>query len=259
MQAASWGHPETTGLPSIDCYLSAEDLEPPDAQAHYTERLLSLPGLGCYLERPAAAPASAAPALELGAGVPILVCPGLPLKYAPQHDWVFPEIARRLQRCRFVFFSHWNRLLSERLGERLRRAFDAQGLDSHRFVSFVPWQAPAAFLELLRRADVYLDTIGFSGFNTALQAVQCALPIVTREGRFLRGRLASGILKRLGLPELVLADEQAYVDAAVKLAADKAYRQQVARRMELARGALYEDPAPIRALEHLLLRERQGL
>src|SRR6266571_5355826 len=39
VQAASWGHPETTGLPTIDFYLSSEDLEPPQAQANYIERL----------------------------------------------------------------------------------------------------------------------------------------------------------------------------------------------------------------------------
>ena len=55
---------------------------------------------------------------------------------------------------------------------------------------------------------MYLDSIGFSGFNTALQAVECGLPIVTREGRFMRGRLASGILKRMGLQDLVAADEE---------------------------------------------------
>jgi len=36
VQAASWGHPETTGLPTMDYYLSGEALEPPGAQAYYT-------------------------------------------------------------------------------------------------------------------------------------------------------------------------------------------------------------------------------
>ena len=49
VQAATWGHPETTGLPTIDHYLSAEALEPPNASANYTEQLVALPHLGvCY-------------------------------------------------------------------------------------------------------------------------------------------------------------------------------------------------------------------
>jgi predicted O-linked N-acetylglucosamine transferase (SPINDLY family) len=120
----------------------------------------------------------------------------------------------------------------------------------------MPWQPATGFLGVLKNADVYLDTIGFSGFNTALYAVEAGLPIVCRDGRFLRGRLASGILKRLGLPELVAPTEEAYVDLAVRLASDRAYRQSVRARMEKARSVLYEDAAPVRALEEFLLQAR---
>jgi predicted O-linked N-acetylglucosamine transferase (SPINDLY family) len=253
LQAASWGHPETTGLPTIDCYLSAQAFEPPGAEAYYTERLVALPQFGCLLERPNVVPEYPDLARAgIDPGLPLLICPGMAFKYAPKHDWVFPEIARRLGPCRFIFFRHWNRALNQRLAERLRAAFSARRLEAERFVSFLPWQTPAQFHGWMRRADVYLDTIGFSGFNTALHAVECSLPIVTREGRFMRSRLASGILKRLGLAELVAPTEQGYVDLAVSLVGDAKYSEGIARRMELARASLYEDVAPVRALEALL-------
>jgi len=47
LQVASWGHPITTGLPTIDLYFSGEMLEAPDADTHYRERLVRLPGTGC--------------------------------------------------------------------------------------------------------------------------------------------------------------------------------------------------------------------
>ena len=47
VQLASWGHPLTSGLPTLDGYLSAEAFEPEGAQRHYTEKLYPLPGLGC--------------------------------------------------------------------------------------------------------------------------------------------------------------------------------------------------------------------
>jgi protein O-GlcNAc transferase len=251
MQAASWGHPETTGLPTIDYYLSAVDLEPPEADAYYTEKLVRLPNLGCHFEH-VGVQAGPLPR-ELGSAAdPLLVCPGVPFKYAPQHDWVLAEIARRLGRCRLVFFSHWNRALSERLAVRLRAAFAARGVDYERHVIFLPWQNAAGFQAVLRAASVYLDTIGFSGFNTALHAVDCGLPVVTREGRFMRGRLSSGVLKRLGLGELVAPDEAAYVELAVRLAQDAAYRRSIAAKMQLERPRLYGDRAAVRALEDLL-------
>ena len=253
VQVAAWGHPETTGLPTIDYYLSAEDLEPAGAQANYTERLIALPHLGCFYEPVSVA--SVAPTLHnfgLEPSTPIFLCPGVPFKYSPQHDRVLTEIARRLGRCRFVFFSHRLSRLSEKLRARLARAFVSDGLDADRFVTFNPWQSSPQFHGWLRRADVFLDTIGFSGFNTAIQAAQCGIPIVTREGLFMRGRLASGILKRMGLTELVAQSEEEYIGLAVRLAKDADYRGHIRDRIEKSRSILFEDVAPIRALEDFL-------
>ena len=106
VQAASWGHPHTTGLPTIDYFLSAEGLEPPGAEAHYTEKLVRLPGLGCSLE-PAKVASAAVDLAALGIreGVPVLVCAGTPFKYTPRHDAVLAAIAQRLGECQLVFFT----------------------------------------------------------------------------------------------------------------------------------------------------------
>src|SRR5262249_11664945 len=43
VQCVSWGHPSTTGYPTIDYFLTSEAMEPPDGAEHYTERLGRLP------------------------------------------------------------------------------------------------------------------------------------------------------------------------------------------------------------------------
>jgi protein O-GlcNAc transferase len=253
VQVATWGHPQTTGLKTMDYYLSAEDLEPPDAQESYTERLISLPHLGCWYQPSRVDPVDPDfAALGIDPTYPLLLCPGTPFKYAPQHDWILTEIAHRLGRCRFIFFTHNVRNMSEKLRRRLEAAFTRSQLNFDDFVTFIPWQSPPKFYGWLKRADVFLDTIGFSGFNTAMQAVECAAPIVTKEGRFMRGRLASGILRRMGVPELVAQSEEDYIALAVRLAKDADYRGHVRHRIEKSRSVLFEDIAPIRALEDFL-------
>jgi protein O-GlcNAc transferase len=106
---------------------------------------------------------------------------------------------------------------------------------------------------LVRKADIYLDTIGFSGFNTAMQAIECGLPIVTREGHFMRGRLASGIYRRMGLPELIAESDEEYIDLAVRLAADVSYNRQTRERIAAHRSRLFGDLVPIRAFEEFLI------
>lgn len=250
VQAAMWGHPETTGLPTIDYFISGDVLEPNGAQAFYTERLVRLPHLGCHYGRESEAAAGEAPAVP-GDG-PLFICPGTTFKYMPEHDRTYAAIARRLGKGRFVFFSQqpdWTALLRE----RLRAAFAACGLDAGAHVVFLPWLPKPRFLALMRRADVFLDTIGFSGFNTAMQAVECGLPIVTRQGRFMRGRLAAAILARLGMDDLVARTDDEYVRLAVRLAEDEPYRQQVRRELLQRQPVLFGDLEPIRALERFLL------
>jgi predicted O-linked N-acetylglucosamine transferase (SPINDLY family) len=253
VQAAAWGHPITTGLPTMDYFLSAEALEPAGADAHYTERLVRLPGLGCCTAPSASAAEVDLAALGIREGVPLLVSAGTPFKYTPRHDALFAEIARRLGgECQLVFFVPHPRELMERVRSRMARAFDAAGLDLAAHAAFVPWQSRPAFAGLLQQADVFLDTLGFSGFNTALQAIDAGLPVLAWEGRFLRARLASGILRRMELGELVAGTAEAYVDKAVRLARDAAYWGEVRGRMLAARAALHGDTAPVRALERFL-------
>lgn len=256
IQAVAWGHPETSGLPTIDYYLSAEDFEPANAQENYSEKLVCLPHLGCcYQPSSVAAAAPDFDSLNIESGVPVFICPGTPFKYAPRHDRVFVEIAKRAKQCQFVFFRHGLVSdLTEKLRRRLETFFAQSGMDFNEYAVFLPWQSRPAFHGLMQRADVYLDTIGFSGFNTAMQAVECGLPIVTREGRFMRGRLASGILRRLGLPELIAETEEDYIALVLKLAQDGDYRQKIRECMESARHVLHGDLAPIRAFEEFLLK-----
>lgn len=258
-QLAAWGHPETSGLPTIDVFLSARSFEPSDAQDHYSERLCPLPNLGVHC-RPYAAPGVP---LDLGSlgiarGGPVFICPGVPFKYRPADDRIFVDIARRIGPCIFVFFQHDAAELSRKLEGRLAAAFSAGGLDFRQHVVFIPWQPRAAFFALLRQADVYLDTIGFSGFNTFMQAIECHLPCVTLEGRFMRGRLGSGILRRLGLPEFIAHSRADYVALAVRLAEDHGYRAQTRARLRELETRVYGDLEPVEALSRELLDGHRG-
>jgi predicted O-linked N-acetylglucosamine transferase (SPINDLY family) len=192
--------------------------------------------------------------LGIDSGIPVILCPGVPFKYAPQHDRVLVEIARSLGRCQLVLFTHGLRGLSEKLNRRLEVSFATANMDSKDYLKFIPWQDKASFYGLMKHADIFLDTIGFSGFNTAMQAVECGLPIVTREGQFMRGRLASGILRRIGLTELIAGTEEEYVNLAVKLVREAEYRQGVHHRIEMSRDVLFDDVAPVRALEDFLIK-----
>ena len=254
VQVASWGHPETTGLPTIDYFISAQDLEPANADDYYSEKLVQLPNLGCYYSARSVTPSAIdLQSLGIDTASPVLLCPGIPFKYAPEHDHIFVSIAQKLPTSQFVFFESPEGSISAVLKDRLSKAFEHENLKASDFIRLIPWQKTEAFYGLMKKADVFLDTIGFSGFNTAIQAVECGLPIVTREGRFLRGRLASGILRRMGMTEFIANNAEEYVDLVVKLVQDQEYRKAVQEKMIANRPILFDDLSPIRALEQFLI------
>lgn len=252
-QVAAWGHPETTGLATIDYYLSAQRFEPPEGQDYYSERLVRLPNLGCYYE-----PYQLTPVMVdlkpygIDDDSAVLLCPGMPYKYAPRYDHIYPEIAQRAPNCRLVFFTSPVPRLSENFRQRLIDAFRLRGLVPAEHIAFIPWQTPAEFFGLLQRADVLLDSVGFSGFNTTMQAVECGLPVVAFEGQFMRGRFASGILQQAGLPDLIARTPDEFVGLSARLAQEPDLRAEVRRRMHAGVHDLFRDASAIGGLRAFL-------
>jgi protein O-GlcNAc transferase len=259
LQAATWGHPETTGLPSIDFYLSGAGIEPPNAQDHYTERLIQLPNMGVYVEplKPKVQDPKLR-ALGLPRDEPLLLCPGSLFKYSPLSDWVWIEIAKGLKMAgggRLVFFINTSGSMHLLLTERLRASFARENVDFDAHVCLIPLLDRPRYFGLMERSTLMLDTLGFSGFNTALQAIEIGLPYLAFEGNFMRGRLASGIMRRLDLPELVATTYEDFVRRAVALAADKGRLKHLRSEIAKRRHILFSDTAPIRALEEFLVDE----
>lgn len=260
LQLATWGHPLTTGLPTLDAFISAAAFEPPGAQDHYGETLVALPGIGVHYEPLQVEPRAVdRRALGLPPGAPLLLCPGLPYKYAAADDDLWVDIARRLPQARLVFFRAGPPRAHLRLRERLSARFSAHGLDAQAHLAWLPQLPRPEFFALMREATLFLDSVGFSGFNTVMQAIECALPVIALEGDAMRGRFGSGVLRQAGLDDCVAATRTAYADSAVALVLDEARRAEVQARLRAARERLFSTVAPVRALEDFIERRARAV
>jgi predicted O-linked N-acetylglucosamine transferase (SPINDLY family) len=253
VQINSWGHPDTSGLPTLDYYVSADCFEPANAQDHYSEQLVLLPHLGNRIQ-PLGLTGGEPDFAEMNIDLdkPILVCPGTPFKYQPEHDHIFADIARGAPDAQLIFFRPSVAALSNLLEVRIAKEFEAAGLNVMDHVRFIRWLNLHEYHCLLRQADVLLDTIGFSGYNTAVQAIECGLPLVTREGRFLRGRLASGILRRMDLRELIVQTKADYVNLVVRLATDLLYQAHIRHEIGQRRSILFDDQSAMGPFQDFL-------
>lgn len=259
VQCTTWGHPTTSGLPTMDYFLSSDLMEPPEAQDHYTETLVRLPNLSVYYSPPLAPGNPCADRRELGLepGSVLYLCVQSLFKYLPQYDDVFPRIAKQMAKqtgnCRFVFLrGYLSTPLVKLFKHRLERAFARYNLDSGQYISVLPLLDGEKYFALNQVADIFLDAIGWSGCNSTLEAIDAGLPVVTLPGKMMRGRHSMAFLKMMGVTQTIAHSLNDYVNIAARLGQDSQWRGHIRERIDQNKHKLYRDMDSIEGLETFL-------
>jgi predicted O-linked N-acetylglucosamine transferase (SPINDLY family) len=253
VQCVLGGHPDTTGIPNLDYFISTALAEPPEAQAHYSEKLLLISCLPAVFERPAS---PRAPARRADFGLPtsgaIYLCPMMLHKLHPDFDAAIAGILERDPHGHVVLFRHYSARWEEALGARLDAALPAA---ARARVLFLPWiRDYADFIRINALADVVIDPFHFGIGSTAAATLAVGTPLVTRPGEFLRGRVGLALCTLLELPECVTHSLAEYVARAVAIAHDAALRERLRTRILANNARLYDDRKPVRELADLFAR-----
>lgn len=246
VQTTTWGHPDTSGLGTIDYFLSAEPLEPGGAEAHYSETLVRLPRLNVCYQRPAAPAHGDRARFGLPDGAHLYVCAQTLFKLHPDDDDLFARLLREDPAGLLVFISgrdaHWNERLITRIGRAHAGVVER--------IRFLPAMGHGDFMTLLATADVLLDARYFSGGNTSYEAFALATPVAAwDDAPFMRGRLTRAMYHAMALPQFCAAGDDAFVALAQSLAADPAARRAASAAIAGQAGALFDDAAAVRVLE----------
>ncbi len=255
-QFSSWGNPQTTGLPEMDAYISARCFEPAadsgagpawleaGALPDYRETVGVLAGFPTYYQ-PYAGEIEAFDLAAMGfaESSKLLLCPGSAFKY--QYDFAaqYAELAAQIADAQLVFFMGDGEM-AERVAAQLRQAFMERGLAPERLL-FSPWLSRPRYQYLMQRSWLLLDSWGFSGINTVLQALDVGLPVVTLRGESLRGRLGSGVLDAVGMGHWVAEAWPDYLTLAKRLCERPEQRQAYAQELKDKREAMFWCTEPI--------------
>lgn len=257
VQCVLYGHPATSGLANVDYFISGATIEPPDAQRHYREQLLTLPGIGARPQRPPP-PGNGEWVDRFAAGSPLVLCLQNFIKLEPSYDDVLAKLAAR-SGARIGLVPR-NPGLTARFRGRIEAAFTRAGLDPDRHLSFLPVQTHADYLGGIQRATLVLDPPSFSGGATTLDALSVGTPVLTWDGSMARARQSAGMLRLMGLEELIAADADDYVAKAVALIGDDAQRRSLRQRIEQRQALVFDDDSAVTAFAGFLanLADRRG-
>ncbi len=239
IQCCAWGRADTSGLDTIDYFLSPQIMEAENAQSNYQEKLVLIPETGFYYESQNIAD-EPLQYLELQNDSIKFLCVQSLFKYMPQYDYVFSEIAKAIPNAQFIFIGRPQALAAKFL-ERLNKEFLRAGLDASKHILLLPAMNYPQFINLCRGADIFLDSIGYSGCLTALDVIEQNIPIVTVRGALMRSRQSAGLLEFMDLKETVAQNEKEYINTAVKLAQNKDKRESISQRMSAAKKKLFDN------------------
>lgn len=255
IQAMTWGHPDTSGSPTIDYFVSSKLAESDDSQNHYTEQLALLDNLGVYYERPQLSGSKRTrESFGLNGNSHTYLCPQTSFKFHPVFDQALRGILEADPLAELVVLegrvAAWTQCLKQRWG-----AMFPDGLSRVKFLKPVP---QPEFLHLLACADVLLDPFPFCGGNTSYEAFAVGTPVVTYPSPYLRGRLTEAMYRRMGLEACIARDVTGYVRTSVELGTDPDKNREARRAIESQSDILFEQQEEIAGWEYVFHRWMDG-
>ncbi|RFC31335.1 MAG: putative O-linked N-acetylglucosamine transferase, SPINDLY family [Candidatus Nitrotoga sp. MKT] len=249
VQCTGWGHPVTSGQANIDYYFSSAAMEPDNAELHYSEKLILLDGLGTYYSKPVLPTPARRADFALPEGKTLYLCPQSLFKIHPDNDALLAHILERDPDGVIVLFAGRHPNITNAFFARLAQALRARGLEPQGRGIILPSMAHDDYLRVNMLCDVMLDTLHWSGGNTTLDALACGLPVVTLPGELMRGRQSYGMLKCMGLDELIAKDLDDYIEIAIKIGTGSAWRQQVVQRIITGSNKIFGMATSLRQME----------
>ncbi len=252
VQAVGWGHPDTTGLDTMDYFVSAASIEPENADEHYTERLIRLSRMPCFYQPLTDLPTQIPDRATLGlpeTGT-LYGCPQSLFKFHPDFDGVLAAIAEGDPAGRIVLLegkhSAWAAQLKARWAKTAPILLER--------VLFLPQMPLDRFMALIAHIDVLLDPIHFGSGNTLYEAMAYGTPVVTWPGQFMRGRIVAGAYRQMGVAEAPVALRlEDYASVALALGRNPERRLALRQALqEAANRELFADTQAVREFEIFL-------
>ncbi|WP_454829565.1 O-linked N-acetylglucosamine transferase, SPINDLY family protein [Pseudoxanthomonas wuyuanensis] len=114
---------------------------------------------------------------------------------------------------------------------RLRAQAQRAGVEASRLV-FMRKLPHAEYMARYRYADLFLDTAPYNAHTTASDALWAGCPVLTRPGETFASRVAGSLNHHLGISEMNMDSDEAFIAEAVRLGNDADARGELKRRLQ---------------------------
>jgi protein O-GlcNAc transferase len=208
------GYVGTMGAGYMDYIIGDADVIPVECESFYAEKVARLPDVYQVNDSKRVISPNTPSRAEMGLPETgfVFCCFNSNYKITPE---VFDVWMRLLKRVEGSVL--WLIEGSVTVSRNLRSEAEARGVRADRLV-FAKHASPPDYLARYRLADLFLDTLPYNAGATASDALWVGLPVLTCKGNAFQGRMASSLLRAVGLPELITGHYADYESMAFKLA-----------------------------------------
>lgn len=247
---ATWiGYFHSTGLNSIDYFITDPHTTPSDSSQLFSEMPVWLPSTRfCYSPPPYAPAVSSSPVHS--AGRITFGCFNRVEKLVEPVIQAWAAILKRIPSSRLLLKA--GALSDVAVRDSLRTRFAAYGLDPER-LEMRGSSSHDAMLAEYGDVDIALDPFPFNGGMTTFEALWMGVPLIALAGNSVVSRQSTSALVNIGMDALVFGEIDAYIRGAVELAGDieRLSRLRAEIRSKMGNSPICQPIEFAKDLEHL--------
>ncbi len=207
----------TSGLSTMDYFITDIILNPRDSTERFSERLVHLPTFHLHPQLTFAPDVGPLPALS--AGRMTFGSFNNPMKITPQVIALWSRVLKAVPESRLLL-KFKNVYADKELRRHMLDGFAEHGIGAERLLLEAQADSRAGHLKWYESIDIALDPFPFNGSTTTFEALWMGTPTITLLGQTMVSRWGGSMLTRVGLPELIASTEDEYVECAIRLASD---------------------------------------
>lgn len=250
IQVTSWLSSGSSGLNTLDYFISPRSAEQSQAQEAYSEQLVLTEHLPAYIHPPVFT--SAIPQRS-DYGLPedktLYLCSHLLHKLSPDFDFALAGILEKDPQGIVILQA---RPAIENIHRRMLQRLENQVPHCMDRIWFVPVMEQPDFYGLMHIADVFLDPFHFGGGTTSFEALAFNLPIITWPGERLHGRISYAYYQHMGVFDAIAMSPEDYIEKAVTIASQPAVNKALREKIAQNKHKLFQQEAAVLELsQHL--------
>jgi predicted O-linked N-acetylglucosamine transferase (SPINDLY family) len=239
IQINTWGHSDTSGIDTIDYFMSSKLYEIDSAQNHYSEKLITLNSLcTCYvnpMQKYNINDFKDRYFFGFSKKNNIYICPQSIFKLLPDFDEYLLGILEKdpngILILQDAITGKKDKIIKrfEKFNKNLGRIHFIGSLQHHIYMNYI------------YIADVMLDPYPFGGCNSSFEAFSLGIPIVTRPSTMINGRFTNGFYNKLNIFDLICHSKEEYIEKAIKLTSDIEFKNNIIKKIKENSNLLFTE------------------